>query len=222
MKDDQHWEHLLSISRDLTLEYPDAIFIGGIAVFQHAVRVNALLAESSHDADLYLSLVGKSTMRDQYEVSRNDRLGKDSVLIEGEDIDLYVERQHRLAVSYDEVSAHATELDGIRVAALEHLLVLKVDAAISRGRSVKGEKDLRDLSRVLVLLEAPRVELLTRHMSDDRLQLIQDVSRRRDLFAQMGINTHEASRLNRSLDANTKRLLKELGRRKRLSHEHDL
>jgi hypothetical protein len=205
--DEAHWEHLLGLARTISADFPDAVFIGGVAVFAHAVRYDAQLAEASHDADLYLSLVGKNAMRDRYEVSRNERLGKDSVLVEGEDFDLYVERQHRLAVDYDELFACAEDLGGIRVAALEHLLVLKIDAANDRRGTAKGEKDLRDIARIGALLANPRSELLAPHLGDERLALIRDVSRRRDLFAQMGVNPHAAGRLNRSLETNLKNLV---------------
>ena len=155
----------MALARRVSQEFPDAVFIGDIAVAQHAKRSDLALEESSHDADLYLSLAGKNEMRDRYEVLRNERLGKDSVLVDGEDFDLYVERQHRLAVPYDEVFAHAEEIDGIRVAALEHLLVLKLDAASDRWGSAKGDKDLRDLARIVTLLKAPRKQLLAPRIS---------------------------------------------------------
>jgi hypothetical protein len=212
MAGDQHWEHLLSVSRKITEQYPDAVFIGGIAVFAHAARFNAQLAEASHDADLYLSLLGKHAMRDQYEVVRNERLGKDSVLVDGEDLDLYVERQHHLAIGYEELFAYAADIDGIRVAALEHLLILKIDAASDRRGTSKGQKDLRDLARLLALLSTPRKELLGDHLSKTRLAILSEISRRRDLFSEMGINRHEASKLNRVLERNVKILAPRLSR----------
>jgi len=196
---DQHWDHLATLARRITRDFPDAVFIGGVAVAQHATRHNPALFESSHDADLYLSLAGKSEMRDRYEVSRNERLGKDSALIEGEDFDLYIERQHRLAVTYEEVFGYAEEVDGVRVAALEHLLVLKLDAARDRWNSAKGEKDVRDLARIVTLLRSPRVALLKPHLGEERLTVLRDVARQGDVFERMGINAHDAGRFRRLL-----------------------
>ncbi|MDE2571820.1 MAG: hypothetical protein KGM44_04760 [bacterium] len=197
---EQNWERLQSLARGISQEFPDAVFIGGVAVAQHAKRSNPALEESSHDADLYLSLAGKNEMRDRYEVVRNERLGKDSVLVDGEDFDLYVERQHRLAIPYDEIAAHSQEIEGIRVAALEHLLVLKLDAAGDRRGSAKGEKDLRDLARLVSLLRAPRKALLAPHLDEKRLELLDDLGRRRDIFQRMGLNPHDGSRLRRTFD----------------------
>ncbi len=202
----EQWEHLLGLARRISREFPDAVFIGGIAVACRAMRANAALVESSHDADLYLSLAGKNEMRDRYEVLRNDRLGKDSVLVDGEDFDLYVERQHRLAIPYDVASAFAEEIDGINVAALEHLLVLKIDAALDRRGSSKGEKDLRDIARIVLLLDSPRAQLLATHLDDRRLTALAMLDAQRDIFSRMGVNPHDGSKMRRRLDAHLLRL----------------
>ena len=203
---EEQWQHLLVLARRISAEFPDAVFIGGVAVAQHAGRVDAALVESSHDADLYLSLASKSELRDRYEVARNERLGKDSVLVDGEDFDLYVERQHRLAIPYDEVAAHAEAIDGINVASLEHLLVLKLDAARDRRSSAKGEKDLRDIARIVTLMRAPRKHLLERHLDEARRATLSLLDARRDIFVRMGINPHESSKLRRALDENLRKI----------------
>ncbi len=202
----EHWERLLTLARRVSSEFPDAVFIGGVAVACHAMRANADLVESSHDADLYLSLAGKNEMRDRYEVLRNERLGKDSVLVEGEDFDLYVERQHRLAIPYDEASAFAEVIDEINVAALEHLLVLKLDAARDRRGSSKGDKDLRDIARIVVLLESPRAQLLVNHLDEQRLAALGMLETQRDIFSRMGLNPHDGRKMRRRLDEHLLRI----------------
>lgn len=207
----QTWQRLQQLARRISAEYPDAVLIGGIAIAQYAKRANPALEEASHDLDLYLSLAGKNELRDRYEVIRNQRLGKDSAIIDGEDVDLYIERQHRLAIPYDEIIAYAQDIDGIRVAALEHLLVLKLDAAQDRRASAKGDKDVRDLTRILTLLTAPRAELLRGHLDASRQRLLTDLARRREAFERMGIDPHAASRLRRVFDANLAKLVRRRG-----------
>jgi hypothetical protein len=56
-------------------------------------------------------------------------------------------------VPYDEVIAHAVEHEGVRVAALEDLLVLKLEAAVDRYASEHGRKDAKDVIRILLLAE---------------------------------------------------------------------
>lgn len=201
---DETWAHLQQIARDLTAEYPDAVFIGGIAVSAHSSRLGSRFQESSHDADLYLSIQGKAEMRDRYEVRRMPHLGKDSVLIEGEDIDLYVEHQHPLGVSYAAIYSASEEIGGIRVASLEHLLILKLDAAKNRWGSSKGEKDVRDLARVVALTGHPRESLLKPFYSTDRMGTLDRIMQRQDLPALLGLNAFEGSRFQAKLDANFK------------------
>jgi hypothetical protein len=210
---DASWNHLLSLTQRISREFPDAVFIGGVAVAQYAKQRNPILEEASHDADLYLSLLGKNEMRDRYEVLRNERLGKDSVLVDGEDFDLYIERQHRLAVPYDQIRANSTTINDIRVASLEHLLILKLDAAADRLGSAKGDKDQRDIARIVMLLEHPRPSLLKQHLDERRLRTLQSVARQRDIFQRMGLGAHEAAAMRRILDKHTTTIVNSISER---------
>lgn len=190
----EDWQRLKGIARDLTRRYPGAVFIGGIAVYYHASVLGHEFQEASHDADLYLSLTGKSEIRDEYEVRRNERLNKDSLLINGEDVDLYVEHQHKLGVPYDIVFAYAQMTHGVRVARLEHLLILKLDAAKDRYASAKGDKDIRDIVKIVALLEDPRPDLLKPFFTVERAEILERVLSRKDLNKVLGLNAFEANR----------------------------
>jgi len=190
----EEWQRLKGIAQDITSRYSDAVFIGGIAVYYHAFVLGHEFQEASHDADLYLSLTGKSELRDEYEVRRNERLNKDSVLINGEDVDLYVEHQHNLGVPYDVVFAYAQMTNGVRVASLEHLLILKLDAAKNRYASAKGDKDIRDVVKLIALLEEPRRDLLKPFYTLDRAETFERVLNRKDLNRVLGLNSFEANR----------------------------
>lgn len=200
------WDHLLDISRSLTSEYGDAVFIGGVAVSCHASRLGSRYQESSHDADFFLSFVGKAAMRDRYEVRHNPNLNKDSVLVEGEDLDVYVDRQHSLGIQYPEIFASSEVIEGIRVAALEHLLILKLDAAKSRWGTAKGDKDVRDLARIVALLDHPKHEMLAPYLSSVRIETLGRALGRHDLAPLMGLNPHEGSKFRVQLDANLKNI----------------
>ena len=53
-----------------------------------------------------------------------------------------------MIVPYDQVAAHAMRYDALRVASLEHLCVLKLEAYRDRRSSAKGQKDAKDLIRI--------------------------------------------------------------------------
>jgi hypothetical protein len=149
------WHRLWAAVKAIAADYPEGIaFIGGIAVYLHATSVPTPngFAEFSHDGDFYFPLRDFADLRDEYEVTSNRRLNKHQIIKDGFEFDVYVERQNDLAIPYQPLIAHSIVIEEIRAACLEHLLILKLDAAISRKGSAKGEKDQRDLIRILWLL----------------------------------------------------------------------
>ena len=158
---------------------PDIVFIGGIAVYLHAVNhpLTSAYAEMTADADFYISLSALSDLRDIEEVVQNSRLSKHEFQKQGFSFDVYTERQSSLPVPYADVVAHAVSYDGMAVAALEYLLVLKLEAAVDRHGSAHGQKDARDIIRILLLgqqqgFDAQRSILFMRDDHLARLKLI--------------------------------------------------
>jgi hypothetical protein len=147
---DTEFQELLTACGEIAQAYPEGVvFIGGIAVYLHAVNsTQAALAEFTHDADFYISLADIADLRDQEELVTNRRLSKHQMVKRGFEFDIYTERQASLAVPYEAVRAHAEVYGGIRVASLEHLLVLKLEAFRDRGASAKGAKDAKDVLRI--------------------------------------------------------------------------
>lgn len=153
----------------------DVVLIGGIAVYCHTVDGGLTeIAETSHDVDFLVSQMGLGELRDCFQVLRNERLGKHQFLEGGIEFDVYVEHLHRLPVSYEEALAHSVIKMGQRVLCLEHLVALKLRAALDREGSAKGQKDQRDLAR-LGLLGDLRPELLEPHLTEDGKGLLQRV-----------------------------------------------
>jgi hypothetical protein len=148
---DEEFDRLLSACAEVAEIFPDGVvFIGGIAVYLHAINLPSTreFAESTHDADIYISLADMADLRDLEEVTANRRLSKHQMVKHGFEFDIYTERQSSLIVPYDAVAAHSVAYDGIRVASLEHLLVLKLEAFADRKGSAKGDKDAKDLIRI--------------------------------------------------------------------------
>jgi hypothetical protein len=149
--DKAEFHELLTACGELAGFFPEGlVYIGGIAVYLHASNTPqaASFAEFTHDADFYISLADMGDLRDLEEVTPNRRLSKHQLIKRGFEFDVYTERQSTLIVPYDAVIAHASEYQGIRVAGLEHLFVLKLEAFADRRQSAKGDKDARDLLRL--------------------------------------------------------------------------
>ncbi len=147
------FEKLMSVVTEVGTMYEDLIYIGGIAVYLHAINQESTkaYAEATNDADLYISIASLSDLRDIEELTQNHRLSKLEFQKGGFSFDVYAERRSKLPVPYDQVAAYAIEYAGIRVACLEHLIVLKLEAAVDRHASEHGRKDAKDVIRILLL-----------------------------------------------------------------------
>jgi len=169
MSENGDWAKILSNFKDFAAAYPnDVVAIGGVAVYLHVKNtLGSNLLESSHDVDFYISLAALSALRDLEEVVPNRRLGKSQIVHEGVEYDVYVERNNKLAIPYDEIVSQAVNLDGIRCAALGHLLILKCEAAKDRQNTAKGDKDFRDIAGRKLACD---LSLENRRNGPDRLQ----------------------------------------------------
>lgn len=147
------FQKLLAEVQEVGRLYDGVVFIGGIAVYLHAINHEAIsdYVEATQDADFYISLSSLSDLREIEELVPNSRLSKHEFKRRQFSFDVYAERQSLLPVPYDQVAAHAVDYDGIRVAALEDLLVLKLEAAADRHASEHGRKDAKDVIRILLL-----------------------------------------------------------------------
>jgi hypothetical protein len=47
MEHDANWQRLLTIARRISQEYPDTVFIGGVAVAQYFTRYNRILTNAN-------------------------------------------------------------------------------------------------------------------------------------------------------------------------------
>jgi hypothetical protein len=178
------FETLMQCCAELAARHPDGlVFIGGIAVYLHACNheATAALAEFTHDADAYVSLADMGDLRDEETLTANRRLSKHQLVLRGFEFDLYTERQSSLIVPYDAVRAHGRIVDTLRIACLEHLLVLKLEAYRDRRHSSKGEKDAKDLMRIGAVAQASGKRfdgtLAAPYLSDDHLKLLEQIER---------------------------------------------
>jgi hypothetical protein len=204
---DPQFQTLLAACIDLGTGFPDGlVYIGGIAVYLHAINheATASLAATTHDADLYISLADLADLRDLEELTPNRRLHKHQLVKKGFEFDVYTERQAHLRVPYDEVVAHSIAYDGVRVAALEHLLVLKLEAYKDRRGSSKGDKDAHDLIRIAAVAaqgERPfEARVAAPYLDDEHLELLAAVSKGSHALALADGNAVVAKRLRGHFD----------------------
>lgn len=132
----------------------EIVFIGGLATYLHVQRrpKAGLPLEATHDVDASISAVASSSLRDSYEFTENPRLHKVQIRVENIDVDLYPQHIGQLRFSFLDLAPYAQTYRGLKIAAIPHILLLKIAAIESRGASQKGAKDRRDVAKLLVLL----------------------------------------------------------------------
>lgn len=148
---------------------PALVFIGGLAVFAHCDE-SPLMKEfkaGTHDGDFCISLADYADLRDIEVITPNRRLSKSQLIKDGFEFDIYVENQHDLPVPYVDMLPQSEERIGMRVACPEHILVLKQAAFHDRKGSPKGDKDLNDMFKMLVVISE-------RGTTPERMALLND------------------------------------------------
>lgn len=200
--DRSEFQTLLATCGEVAQQFPEGvIFIGGIAVYLHAINsaTTAPFAEATHDADFMISLADMADLRDIEEVTSNRRLSKHQMVKRGFEFDIYTERQSALIVPYDEAAVHAETYDGIRVGCIEHLMVLKLEAFADRQGSRKGEKDAMDMMRIAEVAAARRggfrTDLALPYLRDSHVALLDKVVRGPYATALARGNAHQAKQI---------------------------
>lgn len=184
----------LAVAELLTKQHDDAILIGGVATMLWCREVN-LPFEVIHELDFVVGLSCYSALRDEYYLVRDAKLAKQKLTIGEIECDIYVERQNNLGVPYPDIAAGAKMMSAIRVADVVSLLILKLDAYADRRSTNKGFKDLRDIGRLLCMIESPDVDLMLQWMMSGRLELLRRVARDIPWLSIAGGNSQEAAKL---------------------------
>lgn len=198
MSQDTAFDRLVAACSHLAHHFPEGlVFIGGMATYLHCAAHDATrdLAETTHDADLYISMADLVDLREMEDITSNQRLQKHHLVKDGFDFDIYTQRQSSLPVPYDEVAAHSQSHDLFRVACLEHLLVLKMSAYADRRGSSKGEKDARDIVRIAILSAetgGSRLDLVDPYWTQEDVATLRAIGRGPAPLALMKGNPHKA------------------------------
>lgn len=210
--EDSEFNELLTVCHEIADTFSDGVvFIGGIAVYLHCINhdLTKPLAESTHDGDFYISLADMGDLRDIEEVQSNRKLNKHQIRKRGFEFDIYTERQSSLIVPYDQAIAHAVLYDRIRVACVEHLIALKLEAYLDRKDSARGQKDAKDLIRLFLVaqlnLKAFNIDLCLAYLREEHLPLIDRVRKGPEFLSLTRGNAKEAKEMRIAFEKIAKR-----------------
>jgi hypothetical protein len=199
------FEALLGICAEMAGLYPGLVYIGGIAVYFHAINTEAVAqyAETTHDGDFYIALADFADLRDIEELTPNRRLSKHQFLRDVWAFDVYLERQSGLIVPYDAVAAHAIQYAGVNVACIEHLVALKIEAYRDRKGTMKGGQDASDLLRLGCIAASGDFhgDLVSPYLTPEHCALLQDVHRSPEAVAMAEGNAQIAKQIRAAFQA---------------------
>ncbi|MEK7065057.1 MAG: hypothetical protein AAB963_01290 [Patescibacteria group bacterium] len=113
--------------------------IGGWAVFLYTQ------AMKSKDIDIIVDYGELSEFRQDYVLSKNERLKKYEIKQGEVDVDIYLPHYSDIGIPVERVSESSVSRGGFKVPQLEVLFLLKLYAYSARRGSVKGKKDEMDI-----------------------------------------------------------------------------
>ena len=136
---DKSWRMLQYLRRKY-----DFVLIGGWAIYLYTKSLK------SKDIDFVTSISELKNIGLEYTLHKNERLRKYEIKMGEIDVDIYVPYWSKLAVPPEDIIKNAVSIENFKVVSPEHLLILKIDAEISRKNSIKGFKDRVDIIALLL------------------------------------------------------------------------
>jgi len=141
----------------------DFVLIGGWAVYLYSRGLK------SKDIDLILDYPELEKLKEEFPVTKNDRLRKYEARSEETEIDIYLPYYSDLGLSVEEIVKLTIQIEGFKIPQAEVLVLLKAKALSERKNSVKGRKDLIDLVS-LFSLESFDFETLKQNTKDYKVE----------------------------------------------------
>ncbi len=188
---DKSWKLLLKLKKNY-----DFILIGGWAVYLYT---NAL---KSKDIDLVINYQELEKLRNEFNLSKNDRLKKYEARQEEVQIDIYAPYYSNLGVPVEEIENFKSNLKGFIVTEKELLSILKQKALVNRADSVKGRKDLIDVVSLFSLPDfdwEKHKNIIKRFdLEADKKFIVEVITRTREI-PELDLNPHKMARFKKKL-----------------------
>lgn len=144
---EQFWHRLIieksfAFLQEFVKQY-QFVLIGGWAVYFYTKALK------SKDIDIIVEFAELEKLKQQFSITKNERLKKYEIKADGFDVDIYVPHYSDLGVPLDEVTRNAISIEGFHVPRKEVLLALKCYVYEQRKGSLKGKKDMIDIISLL-------------------------------------------------------------------------
>jgi len=188
---EKSWETLQIIRRDYQF-----VLIGGWAVWIYTKQLK------SKDIDLIVDLETLSKLKNNFTVTKNNRLHKYEIIKEEVQVDIYVPFWSQIGIPCEEILTKTQRVEGFRLPPPEALLALKQIAFLARAGSSKGRKDILDIISLLKLPEFNWVRYrefvsLTKQDKQDLPAFLKEILSANTQMPELNLNSHKFSRLKK-------------------------
>ena len=187
---DKSWQLLMRLKKEYQF-----VLIGGWAVWLYTEQLK------SKDIDIVVEHSDLEKLKYEYDIEKNERLGKYQFRQGEVEVDVYVPYYSDLGLPAEIVMANKQLVDGFWVPRVELLLALKVVSFVARIGSAKGRKDWLDIISLLNQIEnfeAKKITEWSKHdLVNSGLKLILDELRLATEVKELGINQHQMAKIKR-------------------------
>ena len=174
----------------------DFILIGGWAVFLYARSLK------SKDIDLVLEFNQLEKLKNDFPVTKNNRLKKYEAKSEGLEIDIYVPHYSSPGLPAEELAKFTTSLSGFKTIEPEVLVILKQKALLSRKDSLKGRKDLLDIFGLFSLVEfnwQRYQQIIKKYQLQLTTKEIEEIIKKTHRLPEINLNPHQMARFKKKI-----------------------
>ena len=172
------------------------VLIDGWAVYLYTKGLK------SKDIDLILSFTELNKLKEEFEISKNERLRKYGARAGESEIDVYLPFYSNPGLPAEDLGNFAVNLEGFKVPQKEILAVLKQKALLERKESVKGRKDLIDLVSPFQLRGfnwQKYQQIIKRYQLENQLKLIAVIIGKTLKLEELDLNVHQMAALKREI-----------------------
>mgnify|MGYP001570322807 CR=1 FL=1 len=185
------WEELTRLTKLVP-----CVTIGGWAVYLYTKALK------SKDIDILVDFDALSTLKDHYDIIRNDRLKKYQATRDMVEIDIYLPHYSMIGIPVENLIGKTRAIEGFTVVDPDYLCALKLYALGERGRTPKGRKDFLDILSLFIssALEAAAVRtLITRYHLEASLRAFVDFLSESQEIPELDLSTHRYAKVKRAI-----------------------
>lgn len=178
------WQTLRVLKRQLNF-----VLIGGWAVWLYTKALK------SKDIDIIINYDQIEILRQNYSLTKNDRLTKFEARNEEVQIDVYLPFFSKLGLPVEEIIKDTQKVETFALPSPEMLLAMKLYTFTQRGFSAKGQKDQLDILSLITKVPVNYQKLQKISPITGLVEIIQQTTK----IPELDLNEHQWSKIKKSL-----------------------